>query len=618
MDKIQPKRNKKKIIIISIIGITILIIGYGILSKTKINIPEYSSVTVLIGDLIQSVEETGTITADLLINYGFEKSGQISKINVKVGDMVAPNMIIAELDNTKETQELIQARAELESRIAALDLQISGINDETKAESLASVERASASLTQAKAEREKILIDNTAKVQSAENLLRTAEENLRLSQGSDNFSKFTAESYQNARNTLSGTFVTLKNSLIDVDNILGIDNKQANDSFENNLGIINQETLIRAEQNYPVAKRSLQKAESSLQNISSNADTTNIDLALIVFSNSLTDISSLMSDVSRLLNATLPIGTLTQTELNTKKEAILSSATKISIASQNIDTASQNIDQAKNNVSLLSIAMDKAKQDLLNTENIARSSISLADASVAVSQASVNEVQASYERLIAPPRNVDLAGPRADVSRARAFLSSVENSMDKTLLHAKATGTISKISIEVGENVMGNSPVITSISETRNIKVDISESEIAKISVGDLAHITLDAFGDDKLFLGRVTQIDPAQTEISGVIHYRTTIIFDETILMMHSIRPGMTANVQIITDTRPQVVIIPERAIFTESSRSFVRVITPQKKTVYEIRQIETGIKGDDGKIEILRGLTKGEEIITFIRENE
>ena len=140
------------------------------------------------------------------------------------------------------------------------------------------------------------------------------------------------------------------------------------------------------------------------------------------------------------------------------------------------------------------------------------------------------------------------------------------------------------------------------------------------MAIGDRVLFTLDAFGDDQEFVGSVARIDPAQTEISGVVYYNTDIVIDEYTSSTTStpeIRPGMTANIEIDTDRSAGALVIPERAILEKNGLKIVRVLTNKETANFVEREIRTGIRGNGGQIEILSGLAEGEEIITFIDLN-
>ena len=88
-------------------------------------------------------------------------------------------------------------------------------------------------------------------------------------------------------------------------------------------------------------------------------------------------------------------------------------------------------------------------------------------------------------------------------------------------------GRLATLDVEIGENVSANQEVVDIVSPQLTVEVDISESDIAKVSVDDPVSMTLDAFGEDMVFTGTVASVDPAETEISGVIYYKTKILID-------------------------------------------------------------------------------------------
>jgi multidrug efflux pump subunit AcrA (membrane-fusion protein) len=133
--------------------------------------------------------------------------------------------------------------------------------------------------------------------------------------------------------------------------------------------------------------------------------------------------------------------------------------------------------------------------------------------------------------------------------------------------------------------------------------------------------ITLDAFGDEIVFGGYVDFIEPAETVIQEVIYYKVKSVFskeDNNIAYYEKIKPGMTANVTIFTAKKDNVLLCPIRAVLEKTNDlgkriKYSRVL--EKGDVREV-EVETGLRGDQGMVEILRGLEEGDEVITFIKE--
>ena len=211
----------------------------------------------------------------------------------------------------------------------------------------------------------------------------------------------------------------------------------------------------------------------------------------------------------------------------------------------------------------------------------------------------------------APAREVDLAAYRASIKQMQAAYNLAKNNLQDTELVAPMNGTITAVNYEVGEQVPLGTAAITIMSVNGfNIKVDISESDIAKIKLNDKVDITLDALGEEEIFSGTVAIIEPAPTIIQEVIYYKVQVDFDQS---SSQIKSGMTANLTIQTDRRDNALFIPRRAIIERDGKKIVRLL--ENGLVREV-EVTTGLKADDGLIEILSGLTENQDVITFEKE--
>ncbi|MDQ5938876.1 MAG: HlyD family secretion protein, partial [Patescibacteria group bacterium] len=133
----------------------------------------------------------------------------------------------------------------------------------------------------------------------------------------------------------------------------------------------------------------------------------------------------------------------------------------------------------------------------------------------------------------------------------------------------------------------------------------VPESDITKLKVGDTVEITLDAFGNDQIFNGTVTFIDPASTVISEVIYYKVTVGFN---VKDEKIKSGMTANLTILTNSKDNILVVPSRAVSARGDERFVEVLENNQAVE---KEVQVGLKGDDGLWEISSGLNAGEKII-------
>ena len=206
--------------------------------------------------------------------------------------------------------------------------------------------------------------------------------------------------------------------------------------------------------------------------------------------------------------------------------------------------------------------------------------------------------------------NEQIQAQEAQVEKAEANVLSYRAQLSKTILRSPINGVVTRQNAKVGEIISANSVLVSIISEFNfEIEVDVPEVDVAKLELGDTAKATLDAYGDDEIFTAIVVAIDPAETFIEGVPSYKTTLQFKEE---NGRIRSGMTANLDILTDKKVGVIVIPQRAVIAKNGSKFVRVVV--KEDIIE-KEIKTGLRGSYGNIEVLEGLSEGEKVITFMR---
>ena len=120
-------------------------------------------------------------------------------------------------------------------------------------------------------------------------------------------------------------------------------------------------------------------------------------------------------------------------------------------------------------------------------------------------------------------------------------------------------------------------------------------------------------YGKKTVFNARVSTIDTAATIVDGVTTYKTIFNFEGDI--DPNIRPNMTANIDIETAKKEDVIAIPQRAVISRNGSKIVRIYHGVG-TAPEERFVQVGISGKDGYVEILSGLSEGERVITFINE--
>jgi len=261
----------------------------------------------------------------------------------------------------------------------------------------------------------------------------------------------------------------------------------------------------------------------------------------------------------------------------------------------NASLSQTTIDGYKSSVSSARASIDAVVVNLSTVEGkylSAESSLSLA-----IDQLSLTKASATAE---------DIAAQEAQVVSAEATVENIQAQIAKTVLRSPMSGVVTEQNAKDGQIVSVGSPIVTIISDKKfKVEANIPEVDIVDVTQGDHANITLDAY-NDIIFGARVVSVDPAETILQGVPTYKTTLYFDKS---DDRIKPGMTANIDIIVDKFQGVLSVPVRAVNPGDAGKTVRLL---QDGVVKTVPVETGRINSDGRIEIVQGIKAGDEVIT------
>ncbi len=238
--------------------------------------------------------------------------------------------------------------------------------------------------------------------------------------------------------------------------------------------------------------------------------------------------------------------------------------------------------------------------------------------------------EASYKIAEAEKRSAEFS-----IKSAEASVAEAKQELTKTKIYSPMGGIVSQLNVEKGERVVGTNMyagtemMVVANLEKMEVKVEVNENDIVKVSKNDTALVEVDAYLK-RTFKGIVTEIANSASTVGAATDQVTTFdvkvlllkssyedLIDNSSLTSYPFRPGMSATVDILTDTREGVISIPIQAVTTrvkddgeqtEEKEEVVYVL--ENNRVWE-RPIVTGIQ-DNVNIEILEGLEEGEEIIT------
>jgi membrane fusion protein, multidrug efflux system len=194
-----------------------------------------------------------------------------------------------------------------------------------------------------------------------------------------------------------------------------------------------------------------------------------------------------------------------------------------------------------------------------------------------------------------------------------AYVDPSRPGMDYKASPVKSTisGTVTELPAKIGETISQQSPVakVGKIDQLE-IVTYIAEKYISKMKKGLDAIIKTQAY-PEKTFKGTVSIISPVIDPVSRMLEVRLNILNNQ-----QELKPGMFAEVKIITEQKENIVKIPAEAIVKRYGQNYVFVIKDKKKeedstkATVEKREITSGIKIDN-KVEIVKGLNPDEEIV-------
>ena len=253
-----------------------------------------------------------------------------------------------------------------------------------------------------------------------------------------------------------------------------------------------------------------------------------------------------------------------------------------------IDSAFSNVNSAQSNI---------VDQEVNNQININSA------------ESTYNKAKVDLDKMLAPPRGVDIAVYQADVDRYKANLTEYADKLKDASIVAPFDGVVAKIDAKIGEIISTEKVVVILISPKGfQLEADIPETDISKISMNDPVIITLDAIQETS-YSGQIIEMDSGKTIIDGVVYYKIKILFEGDNQNMKS---GMSGDATIQTEKKENVLNVPQRAVISKNGNKFVRVLDSDK--IIE-QEVITGLRGSKGEVEILSGLSEGEEIITFMK---
>jgi multidrug efflux pump subunit AcrA (membrane-fusion protein) len=598
--------------------------GYAFWKPEKVS---WQTTLVASSAFTQTVEVSGELESVDEVELSFDVSGTLEEVVIHVGDEVKAGDLLAYLESEELLADAQNAYQAVQVAQANLVQKQAGSTQEAIAVAQAQATSAQAAQTAAHVALENAQQDLTTVQTKASSAIASAQASLQTAQDAYEDALVSLEKdvdhvYEDLVNTLWSSMIEVRNAISDADEVLGVQNATGNDDYELALGVLDLQTVGEAETAFFAAQESRDAVESLVFALTFDSDHSVIDAVVSKGEEALSDAGLLLWYTRQVLEATVPTAAFSASELSALKDTMDASRNAIQTDQSSLLTALQASEDALTTQEVDARALLNAKIEAQrNLEQVqvvqesaiftAQAAVRSAEATLAIRTADAATAQATLGQTQALPRSIDVAAFDSEVERAQAAYDAAQARLAKAEIRSPIDGKVSEIVYESGEQVVAASRMITvqTVGNQYRIKALVTESDIAKISLNDQAEVTFDALSDEVSAHATVTEIDPAETLIEGVVYYEVTLYMNGDAASL-PLKPGMSADLDIRTAEETSAIAIPQRAVLTKTDRQkYVRVVTG--KGTYEEREVVTGVLGDKGMVLILSGLSEGEEII-------
>jgi len=555
--------------------------------------------TVGYNNVSEQVGVSGVIQSPSQINLNFTgTSGVLKHVYVKVGDKVHAGEVLAALDDSTQQTQLLQAEAGVAqaqaseaAAVAKLQQAQEGPTSAAIAVAQSNVSKAQASLAGAKqqyTDEEALYNDSTSAQQqlvSAQNAV--SEQAAAVQAAQINVQKAQLQAQQTLNGGTPEDISALQTAaaadaqaLIDVQAQLALS--------QQNLSILASELSAAqtAQANDAAAAKTPPASQTQL-----NADAAAVTQAQLQYNGGQAAVDG---NQTALGNAQVGLANaqkaLADAQPNSTTNLAQQAAIGVQIAEASLTQAQAQYSAAQANLTVAQeVTGDKAQanQALDNVKN-----------AVTQAQASLQGAQASLQLTQQPPDATSIAaaqasvqGAQAGVQSAQAQLSAAQVSEQNTVIKAPIDGLITQSNDTVGDVITQASPVFVLDDATASdlqMNLQVSESNIGQIKVGDAVSVTASAF-PGQTYSGSVVQIYPTPQVVNNVTEYTVLATVHDA---RRQLRVGMTTDVEVETSAATHVLTVPAIALqqFGQVEGVYVSGLRPARTGTSRKRGSGTG----------------------------
>jgi len=588
-------------------------------------------VTAFIGNLSAGATASGRVLPQREAHLALGIAGQVEEVYVEVGDEVQAGDVLIRLEAGSLERAVRSAEQSLAIQEANLAELRQGASDEEIAAAKASVtqaeagvQQAEASVTQAKAN----LADlrqgaSEEEIAATEASLDSAKASLANARAGLTSAKSALTQAELSRDALADADVTAEASLKSAQASLSSAQAQLAALLEG----ADAETVEQARLNWEQAKNSLWNSQLERDAVNGRRGTPEYVRNQMDIAVANAEIAVRLAEISYL-----------QAQEGATDETIASARAAVAAAEAQVTNAQAGLDDIGDQIAQAEAAVTQVKASVTQAEagvqqaqaavaqaeaNLAsllagaseekiasaEAQVEQAEASVAQAEAQVAQAEANLAALLKGASEEKIAIAEAQVAQARISLEEAQDNLAEASLEAPFDGVVTDVYVTAGEWASG--PAVEMI-DTGSLEVvlDVDEIDIGAIAVGQPTIVTLESWPDDEL-TGEVVSIAPKAKVQSGIVIYEVHLSLKAGDL---PVLTGMTANAELTTANREDVLLVPNRAITADRAAGKYYVNLVQGDTIART-EVSIGLRDKDFT-EITGGLEEGDEL--FIGEIE
>lgn len=561
------------------------------------------------GVVLSTVSGSGNVESTSTIGVNPSSSGSLVELRVRVGQRVEAGAVLARLDPAAARRGVATAQAALDQAEARLALDREGPTAQSLASAQGSVRSAEAALASSRSSLASSRRVVERDVESSGQQLAAADAQLRLDRSAGGPNPQSLTSAESAVASARQQLAASTTALVDT-------------------GAVNEQSVAAAQASLVSAELQLandrSKLADDLQLELHDCGTHNPVIADRTSAQCRSTAQAVMQDEQAVSRDELAVesarAAVTQARVKATQSENQASA-QLASAQASLDAATKQLAalRATNTATVEKDerAVDAARAGLAQTRTRGEQTVAQARAQVRSAEISLQNARAALRALSAPASAAQLAQDAASVRTARVQLDTARAALADLTVRAPVAGTVASLGGSVGEVVSGGAsgagttgsttPTgLVVLTDARGLVVTLGLPEVdaAKVRAGQPATVTIAALPDTRI-AGRVLSTDPAATVVDNVVTYTVTL---SLVSPPTTVKPGMTADVEIVVAQRDDAVVVPTAAVTTRAGESTVTVLgaggTQQQVAVV------TGLQGDS-TTEIVSGLRPGQQVV-------